>query len=475
MFFRIIKLGLKNLRRRKSRTILTVLAISVGAVLILIVSSLGFGMENLLMAELEKAGKMTQIIVRPAVEGVSGGGPPGSNKGATEVKEGQSRSHEIPAEVVDKIIGISHVVDVSPSISVDTKSIRLSGTDKSYAARIEAVTISEGTEQEVLAGRNFETSDKGAIIIGRTYLKTFGFKEFEAGDIIGKDLIINIAKDWVEGEEVDAEIKKRYGEGHMQNLSRSQSEELWREVEEEMRENQSKEFNTEIIGVSASAFDSGNIYIPISYAADIFEYSRNDRDWVKNNGYNSIIVAVDKVDNVEVVEEDLGELEVSTQSFKDMFEGVLSIFSIVSIVLGTFSLIALFVAAIGVVNTMVMSTYERIREIGVMRATGASKKDIHRIFATEAGLLGFLGGVIGIIIGYCGQLLISFIVNNYFLTGIDVSDNPILAGGAKNLFITPLWLPLAIIGVTTFLGLIAGLFPARHAANLDPVDALKYE
>jgi len=187
------------------------------------------------------------------------------------------------------------------------------------------------------------------------------------------------------------------------------------------------------------------------------------------------LATVDNANNVDLVSNKLKELDVSTQSFKSIFESILKIFSIVATVLGAFGLIALIVAAIGIINTMVMATYERTREIGVMRATGASQKAVSQIFTWEAGLIGLLGGVIGIGIGLCGQTLIGFILNNYVLTKIDVSSDPILASGAKNLFSTPLWLPLGIMGFTMLLGLFAGLLPAQKAARLDPVEALKYE
>lgn len=469
-----IRVCYKNLSRRKARTYLTIFAVSIGATLILIIFSLAFGVEDIIVKELQRTGKLTQIIVRPAIEGAQGG-PPGTEAGVTEVKEGLKRAHEIPQNVADKIGEIGHVEDVAPMVSIAPKSIQLSGQDKFYAANIQAVTIAKGTKLELLAGRNFTPSDKEKVIIGQAYLKTFGYKESEADKLIGQDLKIKIPKESIPGEEVEKEIRRRYGERFQEQFSRSEIEKLFQQTHEELSGKETQDFTAEIIGISSSSFESTNIYIPIAWVPDIAEYRWNNRNWIEDYGYHSILVTVDGVAFIDEVTEKIKKLDVSTQSFKSMFESMLQLFSTIEIVLGLFGLTALFVATIGIINTMVMTTYERVREIGVMRATGASKKVVSRLFTREAGLIGFLGGFSGVIIGILGAQLIKFVVNTYVLPKADVTSNPVLAGGAKNLFLIPLWLPLVIIAFTTFLGLIAGLFPARRAANLDPVDALKYE
>ncbi|MEJ0072496.1 MAG: FtsX-like permease family protein [Candidatus Saccharibacteria bacterium] len=134
--------------------------------------------------------------------------------------------------------------------------------------------------------------------------------------------------------------------------------------------------------------------------------------------------------------------------------------------LGGIGGIALVVAAVGVVNTMIMSILERTREIGVMRAVGARRSTVSLLFTIEAALLGFWGGVIGLAIGYGAVLVANPLINK------QLSTNNITS---SNIITLPIWLILGVIGLTTVIGILAGLYPARRAARLDPVEALHYE
>ena len=133
--------------------------------------------------------------------------------------------------------------------------------------------------------------------------------------------------------------------------------------------------------------------------------------------------------------------------------------------LGCIALVALLVAGAGVSNTILMAVSERTREIGVMRALGARRSTIRRLFTFEAAALGFFGGLFGVLIGYGFVLGAKPVISNA------VKSGPI--SGAN--FSVPIWLVVLVLGVTTSLGLLSGLIPARRAARLDPVEALRYE
>jgi len=124
------------------------------------------------------------------------------------------------------------------------------------------------------------------------------------------------------------------------------------------------------------------------------------------------------------------------------------------------------VAAVGIINTMVMAVMERTKEIGIMKAVGASKRDIRRLFIFEAGLLGFWGGVFGLGSGY-GLTVIA----NYFVNQQMSSEGFAIT----NIAVLPLWLALGVVAFTTLIGIAAGLYPAIRAAKKNPVDALHSE
>lgn len=149
-----------------------------------------------------------------------------------------------------------------------------------------------------------------------------------------------------------------------------------------------------------------------------------------------------------------------------MIASQLTIFNIVGMVLGAIGGIALIVAAIGVVNTMIMAILERTREIGVMRAVGSKRSTVRRLFTTEASMLGFMGGVIGVAFGFGLTRIANVVVNK------QLASNAVTA---RDIIGTPPWLIFTMISIAMLIGLLAGLGPAARAARLDPVDALRYE
>lgn len=166
------------------------------------------------------------------------------------------------------------------------------------------------------------------------------------------------------------------------------------------------------------------------------------------------------------VKEELINKGFQVTSLSETIDQANKIFSGIQIALGFFGAIALFVAAIGMVNTMTVTLLERTQEIGIMRATGASKKDILSLFVAESTIMGFLGGVSGLVIGVLGGKL--------FNLGINLLASA-FGGQVVSLFFYPLWFILALILVSTFVGLLAGFFPGRRAAKLDPLEALRYK
>ena len=182
-------------------------------------------------------------------------------------------------------------------------------------------------------------------------------------------------------------------------------------------------------------------------------------------GYNSFLVNVDKVDNVKPAAAAIDRLGVNTATGLAELNDRKSKANVIGAVLGGLGLVALGIAALGVMNTMVMSVLERTREIGVMRALGARRSTIRRLFTFEAAALGFFGGLFGVLIGY-----------GIVLGAKPVIRNAVNSGALKGAsFSVPVWLVFLVLAVTTSIGLLSGLFPARRAARLDPVEALRYE
>jgi ABC-type antimicrobial peptide transport system permease subunit len=182
--------------------------------------------------------------------------------------------------------------------------------------------------------------------------------------------------------------------------------------------------------------------------------------------YIALIVRVAKSKAVAQVEEDIKKQGFSTFSILDASKGITRFFTFLDLFLGIFGSLALAVASLGIVNTLVMAILERRREIGIMKALGASDGDVKRIFFFEAGSMGLLGGALGTGLGWTIGRVINFATNVY-LQRQDIRP--------ENFWVIPPWLVGAALGFSIFVSLFAGLYPASRAAKLNPVEALRHD
>jgi len=150
-------------------------------------------------------------------------------------------------------------------------------------------------------------------------------------------------------------------------------------------------------------------------------------------------------------------------------QSISSISSTITYFLGGIASISLLVGGIGIANTMFMSVVERTRQIGVLKSLGTTNNEVMKIFLTEAGLIGLIGGIIGAIFGIIMSGLISLLGGGNFL-----SFGPRNSTQGFQTVVTPQVIIL-VIGFSLFIGAVSGLFPARRAAKLEPVEALRYE
>jgi ABC-type antimicrobial peptide transport system permease subunit len=182
--------------------------------------------------------------------------------------------------------------------------------------------------------------------------------------------------------------------------------------------------------------------------------------------YMALIVRVAKSKAVAQVEEDIKKQGFNTFSILDASKGITRFFTFLDLFLGIFGSLALAVASLGIVNTLVMAIMERRREIGIMKALGASDRDVRRIFFFEAGSMGILGGAVGAGLGWTIGRVINFATNIY-LQRQDIRP--------ENFWVVPPWLVAVALGFSVIVSLGAGLYPASRAARLDPVQALRHD
>jgi len=182
--------------------------------------------------------------------------------------------------------------------------------------------------------------------------------------------------------------------------------------------------------------------------------------------YSALIVRVDDPARVQPTQDALKKMGFRTFSLLDATKSLRRVFVIVDLFLSIFGSVALVVASLGIVNTLVMSVLERRREIGLLKALGASDADVKRLFFVEAGVMGALGGAMGVALGWLIGRAINFGTNIY-LTRQELPHETIV--------LLPLWLIAGAVAFAVVVSLAAGIYPAARAARLDPVQVLRYE
>ena len=179
--------------------------------------------------------------------------------------------------------------------------------------------------------------------------------------------------------------------------------------------------------------------------------------------YSYAQLKVDDKDNVAQVANTIKEMGYNVETNAEMMDSVNRQMGIIQAVLGGIGAVSLFVAAIGIANTMMMSIYERTKEIGVMKVLGCSLGNIRGMFLMEAAFIGMFGGIVGNALSF----LMSMVIN-----ALTANSDMISTGGADISYI-PIWLMLASIGFAMLVGIVAGYFPAKRAMKLSPLEAIR--
>jgi putative ABC transport system permease protein len=468
-----LRLSFRNIRRQKLRSALTIFAVVIGATSVTIMLALVTGAKGFFISQVESSGLLQQVAVSSKSDITSFDD---ANHGSRNCES----CVKLTDAIVDKVKAVPHVIGVT-RVAEDGSLEAISYGDKKLTTeRTTAYDANGIITNNVLAGRDIEPSDTvGVITITADYADKFGFKNnYQA--LVGKEVKLQ-TRNFYSGVGADVQPPPQCNGPCDNNNQNNQKATI---------------LTAKIVGIVDTSNNSATIRVPLEWMRGMqqnrrYEFTAADQkaqeaacrnvrgpcsptqhmtlvvqDMLTENGYQNLIAKVDNSKNAAAAATEIKKLGVGAADAEASIKQQLTIFNIMGLVLGGIGGIALIVAAIGVVNTMVMAILERTREIGVMRAVGAKRSTVRTLFTFEASMLGFWGGVFGVAAGY-GLTRVANVFVNKQLASQGVKAHDIIG--------LPLWLILAVIGIGTLIGMLAGLYPAARAAKLDPVEALRYE
>jgi putative ABC transport system permease protein len=219
-------------------------------------------------------------------------------------------------------------------------------------------------------------------------------------------------------------------------------------------------------------FNNAGMYLPLAVAEKLQVVQQGVlRDVSRSNAaegtrYAALNIRASSPTAVAQIESSVTHMGFAAFSLIDVTRNLRTFFAIFDMFLGIFGSLALAVASLGIINTLVMAILERRREIGVLKALGAADRDVRQLFFAEAGVMGLAGGLFGVLLGWAIGRAIQFATMIYLKRqGV----NP------PNIWSVPWWLILGAVGFAVVVSLASGIYPASRAARLDPVEALRYE
>jgi ABC-type lipoprotein release transport system permease subunit len=491
-FLDILHLALRNLRQAKLRAVLTTMGVIVGVAVIVTMVSFGLGLQRNMLArfkaldlfnEMNVFGKSLSTLASTLDRGRQDGD--GGERRGPRLRANKTPTRILNDEAIAEISKIPGVAYVEPSIGFPV-FVRVNGRVQTQFVGGATIPNASSRFKEFVAGQMITAPNADEVVVNERFTREFGFDQ--PADALGKTVEFLAPKDEQKTEKPGAEQNEDEAPTNFFGLPLDDNE------GDEAKAGNLAARTFRIVGVLNTELKEGagqggirglfpgqNMYIPLQSARQWIIEHRGPMGQValalarqsgalSNSdveGYDTAVVRVTDPVALTDVRKRLTEMGFGSFSIVDQLDQIRTVFLIIDSVLGLLGGISLLVASFGIANTMIMSILERTREIGIMKAIGAEDREIKLIFFVEAAVLGFVGGVVGVLVawaidGIANRLAYRFVLKPQGASFVDF-------------FSMPLYLSLGAILFALVISIIAALYPATRAARIDPVKALRHD
>lgn len=468
----LLRMSINSLKRRKLRTFLTVLGVVIGTASIVVMISLGLGLQESMYAEVEKNGGTTGLTVTGRQDGAM------ESSGSSGDASGEKEKKYVTDDLIKELRSLEHVKSVEPVLNLSAVAIK-----GKYEGSLELC----GMTPEGLKSLNLELEAGGKLPDGNS-------AQLEL--VYGNAVLTNFYDKgtgkayWDTGEVPDIDLKNDNlflildQDGYYQSQNTpgggaadSGGESSGSGEHGKQPQTAPKKYVVKGSGVVAGGIDSYNtdsfkVYCDLDKLREYLKKefrgrvipgqpsTKSGKPYSKFV-YSSAKVQADDMEQVEQLSGAIRSMGYNVETNADYIDSMKKQFAMVQAVLGGIGAVSLLVAAIGIANTMMMSIYERTKEIGVMKVIGCGLKNIRQLFLMEAAFIGLAGGIIGNLL----SLTMSVVINTFVSGGS--------MGISGNLSFVPVWLVLISTVFAVLVGTAAGYFPARRAMALSPLEAIR--
>lgn len=456
-FVDLIRLSSSSLMKRKVRTLLTVLGVTIGVASIVVMISLGLGLNKSSMEQMESYGSLTAITVYEA-NGYTG-------MGGESTSDDEEEKH-LDDELVEALRQLPHVNLVSPILNVDL--LARCGMYESYVT-VQGMSAEAFEAMKIPIGEGRYPDGKDGTLeffYGNMALQSFyvastgSYPYYDRGELPDIDLMEDPVFYIFD---MDAYYQSRSGSGSGGSGSVSATA-------------PPRRYMIDTCGIVAGGEEwnsfSYGVYCEVESLKTelrrIFKNKTIPGQPTTKSGkpykeifYNQIYVDVDSMENVAEVQNAINAMGYQASSNAEWVQSMQTQYGYIQLVLGGIGAVSLLVAAIGITNTMMMSIYERTKEIGIMKVLGCDLKNIQMMFLLEAGYIGLIGGVVGLVFSYGISVVINRVVQSM--------------GNMMTLSYIPPWLALLSLVFAILVGMAAGFFPSLRAMRLSPLAAIRNE